>query len=101
MNQLENCQARYRSNTWMGRTHTDGPNEFEPPKFDCSCFIIHLQADRQTNGQIFYRCIDLRLVQSFNYLHASAFCAPSLRQLFQNQDDYFDFLPTCETISMV
>ena len=37
MNQLENCQARYRSNTWMGRTRTDGPDEFEPTKFDCSC----------------------------------------------------------------
>ena len=35
MNQLENCQARYRSNTWMGRTRTEGPNEFEPLKFDC------------------------------------------------------------------
>ena len=35
MNQLENCQARYRSNTWMGRTRTDSPNEFEPSKFDC------------------------------------------------------------------
>ena len=37
MNQLENCQARYRSNTWMGRTHTDGLSEFEPLKFDCRC----------------------------------------------------------------
>ena len=36
MNQLENCQARYRSNTWMGRTRTDSPDEFEPTKFDCS-----------------------------------------------------------------
>ena len=27
MNQLENCQAWYRSNTWMGRTRTDGPHE--------------------------------------------------------------------------
>ena len=35
MNQLENCQARYRSNTWMGWTRTDGPGEFEPSKFDC------------------------------------------------------------------
>ena len=35
MNQLENCQARYRSNTWMGRTRTDGPDEFEPTKFNC------------------------------------------------------------------
>ena len=32
MDQLENCQAGYRSNTWMGRTRTDGPNEFEPSK---------------------------------------------------------------------
>ena len=39
MNQLEICQARYRSNTWMGRTRTDGPDEFEPSKFDC---INHL-----------------------------------------------------------
>ena len=31
----ENCQAWYRSNTWMGRTRTDGPDEFEPTKFDC------------------------------------------------------------------
>ena len=35
MNQLENCKARYRSNTWMGRTRTDSPDEFEPSKFDC------------------------------------------------------------------
>ena len=35
MNQLENCQARYRSNTWMGRTRTDSPDEFEPTKIDC------------------------------------------------------------------
>ena len=35
MHQLENCQARYRWNTWMGRTHTDGPDEFESTKFDC------------------------------------------------------------------
>ena len=35
MNQLENCQARYRLNTWMGHTRTDGPDEFEPTKFDC------------------------------------------------------------------
>ena len=39
MNQLENCQARYRSNTWMGRTRTDSPYEFEPTKFDCICAI--------------------------------------------------------------
>ena len=38
MNQLENCQARYRSNTWMGRTLTDGPDEFELSKFDCIFF---------------------------------------------------------------
>ena len=38
MHQLENCQARYRSNTWMGRTRTDGPDEFEPSKFDCIFF---------------------------------------------------------------
>ena len=41
MNQLENCQARYRSNTWMGRTRTDGPDEFEPTKFDCNYRKIH------------------------------------------------------------
>ena len=41
MNQLENCQARYRSNTWMGRTRTDGPDEFEPSKFDCMCLDPH------------------------------------------------------------
>ena len=34
-NNLKNRQARYRSNTWMGRTRTDGPDEFEPSKFDC------------------------------------------------------------------
>ena len=39
MNQLENCQARYRSNTWMGRTSTDGPDEFEPSKFDCIKYL--------------------------------------------------------------
>ena len=36
MNQLENCQSGYRSNTWMGRTRTQGPDEFEPSKLDCS-----------------------------------------------------------------
>ena len=35
MNHLENRQASYRSNTWMGRTRTEGPDEFEPSKFDC------------------------------------------------------------------
>ena len=35
MNQLENWQAKYRSNTWMSRTRTDGPDEFERSKFDC------------------------------------------------------------------
>ena len=40
MNQLENCQARYRSNIWMGRTRTDGPDEFEPSKFDCNFLSI-------------------------------------------------------------
>ena len=39
INQLENCQARYHSNTWMGRTRTDGPDEFEPSKFDCICAL--------------------------------------------------------------
>ena len=42
MNQIENCQARYRSNTWMGRTRTDGPDEFEPSKFDCTCLQLEL-----------------------------------------------------------
>ena len=40
MDQLENCQARYRSNTWMGRTRIDGPDEFEPSKFDCIFFHL-------------------------------------------------------------
>ena len=35
---LKNRQARYRSNTWMGRTRTDGPDEFEPSKFDCTSY---------------------------------------------------------------
>ena len=35
MNQLENWQARYHSNTWMSGTSTDVPDEFEPLKFDC------------------------------------------------------------------
>ena len=39
MNQLENCQARYRSNTWMGRSRTEGPDEFEPTKFDCIAIV--------------------------------------------------------------
>ena len=42
MNQLENCQARYRLNTWMGRTRTDGPDEFEPWKFDCIWLRINI-----------------------------------------------------------
>ena len=41
MNQLENCQARYRSNTWMGRTRTDSPDEFEPTKFDCNSVSLY------------------------------------------------------------
>ena len=40
MKYLENCQSRYPSNPSMGRTRTDGPDEFEPSKFDCSCFRI-------------------------------------------------------------
>ena len=47
MNQLENCQARYRSNTWMGRTRTDGPDEFEPSKFDC---ILYLSNTHKLHG---------------------------------------------------
>ena len=39
MNQLENRQAGYRSNTWMGQTRTDGPDEFDPSKFDCISHI--------------------------------------------------------------
>ena len=42
MNQLENWQARYRSNTWISRTHTDGSDEIEPSKFDC---IKHIRQD--------------------------------------------------------
>ena len=42
MNQLENCQARYRSNTWMGRTCTDGPYKFESSKFDCNYINFHV-----------------------------------------------------------
>ena len=46
MNQLENCQARYRSNTWMGRTRTDGPDEFEPTKLDCMKLLRKLEYAR-------------------------------------------------------
>ena len=42
------------------------------------------RTDRQTDRSFADVYVDLRLVQSFNYLHASAFCAPSLRRLFQN-----------------
>ena len=51
MNQLENCQARYRSNTWMGRTRTDGPDDFEPRKFDC---IYYLDLFSQNFNIFFY-----------------------------------------------
>ena len=44
MNQLEICQAMYRSNTWMGRTRTDGPDEFEPSKFDCITIDKYLRS---------------------------------------------------------
>ena len=37
---LKNRQARYLSNTWMGRTRTDGPDEFEPSKFDCILLTV-------------------------------------------------------------
>ena len=36
MNYLEKCRSRYLSNPLMGRTHTHGPDEFEPLKFDCT-----------------------------------------------------------------
>ena len=51
MNQLENCQARYRTNTWMGRTRTDSPDEFEPSNFDC---IYFKQAHMLTHAS--YHC---------------------------------------------
>ena len=41
MKQLEICQARYRSNTWMCRTRADGRDEFEPSKFDCTCVNLN------------------------------------------------------------
>ena len=43
MNYLENCQCRYHSNQSMGRTRTDGFDEFESLKFDC----IRKKADVQ------------------------------------------------------
>ena len=47
MNQLKNCQVRYRSNTWVGQTRSDGPDEFESSKFDCIIIslIQHFEAD--------------------------------------------------------
>ena len=33
---IVNCQTMYRLDPFMGRTHTDGPDEFEPSKFDCT-----------------------------------------------------------------
>ena len=53
MNQLENCQARYRSNTWMGRTRTDGPDEFEPTKFDCNNLMENNHSLKRTL-QLYY-----------------------------------------------
>ena len=51
MNQLENCQARYRSNTWMGRTRTDGPDEFEPTKL--AVYFRHSSAADSVIGRCY------------------------------------------------
>ena len=42
MNSLENCQTRYHSNLLMCRTCIDGPDEFEPWKFDCIFFSLKI-----------------------------------------------------------
>ena len=68
MNQLENCQARHRSNTWMGRTRTDGPDEFEPTKFDCT----YIMENRYTLIRQFLRqnksCYNQNCPSLFNML---------------------------------
>ena len=39
--------------------------------------FIYKQTDRRTDRQMDISCSCIDLVKSFNYLHASAFCAPS------------------------
>ena len=77
MNQLENCQARYRSNTWMGRTHTNGPDEFEPTKFDCIMNIFintvkTLYSDILYNSTILYNvnciCTNVPVKLKFEFI---------------------------------
>ena len=49
--------------------------------------FIYKQADSRSDRHMDISCRCIDLVQSFNYLHASAFCTPSLAslwQLFQN-----------------
>ena len=73
MNQLEICQARYRSNTWMGRTRIDSPNEFEPSKFDC----IYLGTkSMSTSCKVisFPRMFIVLKVMSINYSVMSVSC---------------------------
>ena len=43
--------------------------------------FIYNQTDRRTDRQMDISCRYIDLVQSFNYLHASAFWAPSLASL--------------------
>ena len=69
MNQLENRQARYRSNTWMGRTRTDGPDEFEQSKFNCTLLILIIECD--TLSALFWRNVLLwtAIVHAFGLLN--------------------------------
>ena len=47
--------------------------------------FINKQTDRRTDKQTDRSFAEVKiLIQSFNYLHASAFCAPSFGRLFQS-----------------
>ena len=92
MNQLENWQARYRSNTWMSRTRTDGPDEFEPSKFDC----ISLLLKAISSSMISMVSLDLQCASHLRYLSTSP---THLRYLYTSPGIYL--LPKAILPSMI
>ena len=88
MNQRENCQARYRSNTWMGRTRTDGPDEFEPTKFDCIPIYLNTNAPRRATHSD-SATLKVRLVYPSFYLLFSIPTFNCCNLLFSSSNIFF------------